>query len=230
MPRALGGSWAAFAAKRGTRQFVSKRVPLLAVNPEHPEPHRIGQAVSRLVQGQVIGYPTDTVYGFGADIEHRQAIDKLYGLRKLDPKKPLSLVCADQSEVSRYAAVSDECFRFMKRVLPGPYTFVLRATRQAPRLGQNKRRAVGIRIPANPVARALVERLGRPIVSTSVPLEGEPYSDPVELAERYGGREVSLFLDGGLAPGDQSTVIDWSEDEPEVLRLGAGDISDLIEG
>lgn len=206
---------------------MSKRVPLLSVNPEHPEPHRIGQAVSRLVQGQVIGYPTDTVYGFAADIEHRQAIDRLYGLRKLDPKKPLSLVCADQSEVSRYAVVSDECFRFMKRVLPGPYTFVLRATRQAPRLGQSKRRAVGIRIPASPVARALVERLGRPIVSTGIPLDGAAYSDPMELAERYAGGDVTLFLDGGLAPGALSTVIDWSEDEPEILRLGAGDVSDL---
>lgn len=201
---------------------MSKRVPLLTVHAEHPEPHRIGQAVSRLVQGQVIGYPTDTVYGFAADISHRQAIDRLYGLRKLDPKKPLSLVCSDLSEVSRYAVVSDECFRFMKRMLPGPFTFVLRATREAPRLGQSKRRAVGIRIPAHPVARALVAGLGRPLVSTGIPLEDSPVSDPIELAERYVGRDVAMFLDGGISPGDLSTVIDWTEEEPVILRQGAG--------
>lgn len=170
----------------------------------------------------MIGYPTDTVYGFAADISHRQAIDRLYGLRKLDPKKPLSLVCSDLSEVSRYAVVSDECFRFMKRVLPGPFTFVLRATREAPRLGQSKRRAVGIRIPAHPVARALVAGLGRPLVSTGIPLEDSPVSDPIELAERYVGRDVAMFLDGGISPGDLSTVIDWTEEEPVILRQGAG--------
>lgn len=184
--------------------------------------------MARLESGQNVVYPTDTIYGLGAAIDQRAAVERLYKLRKLDRTKPLSLVCADLSEVSRYAVVHNDCFRAMKRVLPGPFTFILRATKEAPRLGQSKRKTVGIRIPAHPVAQALVEALGAPLLSTSG--LGDPkddLSDPVSLAEAYSGTEVDLILDAGLLKGIPSTVIDWSGDAPEVVREGAGDLAAL---
>lgn len=209
-------------------ELAKPRVTLLEINPEHPEPHRVRQAVARLEAGKVIIYPTDTLYGLGADINQHAAVDRLYALRRLDPKKPLSLVCSSLSQVSQYATFDNACFRFMKRVLPGPYTFILRATREAPRMGQSKRRAVGIRIPNHPVGLALVETLGRPILSTSALLEeGADVSDPVQLADQYAGTEVALVLDGGLLGGTPSTIIDWTEAEPVVVRQGAGDVTDL---
>lgn len=208
--------------------MASRRVQLLAINPEHPEPHRIRQAVARLESGRNLVYPTDTIYGLAAAVDQRSAVERLYRLRKLDRSKPLSLVCANLSDVSRYAIVDNECFRAMKRVLPGPYTFILRATKAAPRLGQSKRRTVGIRVPAHPVARALVDALGGPLLSTSgLGDPGGEISDPVQLAEAYAGTEVDLVLDAGLLRGVPSTVIDWSGDAPIVIREGAGDIEAL---
>lgn len=210
--------------------MARNRAPLLDISPEHPEPHRVRQAVSRLKADEVVVYPTDTIYGLAVDFESRRGIDRLYALRKLDLKKPLSVVCASLSQASKYAVIDNECHRFMRRVLPGPYTFVLKATREVPRTGDSKRRAVGIRIPAHPVALALVEELGRPLLSTSAILEDLPgereVSDPVRLAERYGDG-VALVLDAGILEGTPSSVIDWTEDTPRVLRVGAGDVSEL---
>lgn len=200
---------------------------LLEVSSAHPEPRRIGQAVAHLQAGRVVVYPTDTLYALAADSENRGAIDRLYQLRRLGPNKPLSLICSDLSQVGQYAKMSDECHRFMRRVLPGPYTFILSATKKAPRMGQDKRRAVGIRVPGHPVARALVDALGRPLLSTSTrPPDGE-VGDPREIAGRFSTRDVALVLDSGLAATDPSTVIDWSGDAPEVVREGAGSIEDL---
>ena len=210
--------------------MAKQRTTLLEVRPEHPEPHRIGQAVAHLEAGRVIIYPTDTLYGLAADIENRSAIDRLYSMRRLDPKKPLSLICQDLSQVADYAIMQDDCYRFMKRMLPGPFTFILRATRKAPRMGQSRRRAVGIRVPSHPVAQALVQTLGRPLLSTSALTPGEPaVTDPIELARVYGPRDVALVLDAGLVAATPSSVVDWSDDDPEVLRVGAGDVSDLVD-
>ncbi len=210
--------------------MAARRTTLLEINPEYPEPRRIDQAVAHLEAGRVIIYPTDTLYGLAADIENRSAINRLYAMRKLDPKKPLSLVCSDIAQVAKYAIMDDECYRFMKRVLPGPYTFILKATRAAPRTGQNRRRTVGIRIPSNSVAQALVQALGRPMLTTSAaPPADEMVSDPVELAQLYGGRDVALVLDSGLAFGTPSSVVDWSDDAPQIIRHGAGELSDLID-
>lgn len=176
-------------------------------------------------------YPTDTIYGLAVDLESRGGVDRLYSLRRLDPRKPLSVVCGSLSEASRYAVLDNDCYRFMRRVLPGPYTFVLRATREVPRTGDQRRRAVGIRIPAHPVALALVAELGRPLLSTSAILDTEDgegqVSDPVALAERYGDG-VALVLDAGILEGTPSSVVDWTEDAPRVLRVGAGDVSELL--
>ena len=202
------------------------RSHLLAVTVDHPEPRRVGQAVEHLEAGRVIGYPTDTLYALAADPTIHAGIERLYGLRNLPVKKPLSLVCNSLSQVSQYTLLDDACFRFMKRVLPGPYTFILKASRLVPKLGQSKRKTVGVRMPDAPVALALVEALGRPILSTSA-TEAEQISDPREVVERFGGRDVPLVLDSGLLPGTPSTVIDWSDDVPEVIRVGAGPLLEL---
>jgi tRNA threonylcarbamoyl adenosine modification protein (Sua5/YciO/YrdC/YwlC family) len=221
-----------------------KRAPLLAIDPVHPEPYRIQQAVEKLRAGWVVLYPTDTLYGLAGDPEARESIERIYQLRGLDRKKPLSLVSESLSEASRYAIIDDDCYRVMRKVLPGPYTFILRATRDVPRTGDQKRRLVGIRIPAHPVAIALVRALGHPLISASAIDEGTPTnkpprrsasridlgpggSDPLHLAERYGSDLVGLVLDAGMLEGTPSTVIDWSQEGPIVLRRGAGDVSFL---
>jgi tRNA threonylcarbamoyl adenosine modification protein (Sua5/YciO/YrdC/YwlC family) len=200
----------------------------LQIHAEHPEPRKIQQAKAKIEEGRVIIYPTDTIYGLGADVEDRLAIDRIYALRKLDKKKPLSIVCASLSQASRYAIMENETFRVMKRLLPGPYTFILPATREAPKMGDTKRRAVGIRFPEHPVALALIESLGRPLLSTSAFIddgEGEPVlSSPSELADHYGDG-VALVLDAGPLEGTPSSVIDWTGEDPVVVRAGAGDVS-----
>ncbi|MFO0727235.1 MAG: L-threonylcarbamoyladenylate synthase [Myxococcota bacterium] len=210
--------------------MAKKRAPLLAISPLHPEPNRLRIAAEHLRNEEVVVYPTDTIYGLAVDIESRRGIEKLYALRKLDPKKPLSVVCASLSEASTYASINNECFRFMRRVLPGPFTFVLKATPRVPKTGDHKRRSVGIRIPESEIARALITSLGRPVLSTSAILdEGSPSSasDPVLLAEHYGDF-VAMVLDGGILEGTPSSVVDWTGDEPVVLREGAGDVSELL--
>ncbi len=203
-----------------------RRSHLLSISVEHPSPRLIGQAVGHLEAGRVIGYPTDTLYALAADLTSHSATEQLYSLRKLDAKKPLTLICSSLSQLAQYTFVSNGCFRFMKRVLPGPYTFILRATKDVPRLGQTKRKTVGVRIPDAPVATALVEALGRPLLSTSATDTGE-VSDPRQVIELYGGPTVPIVLDTGLLPGTPSTIIDWSEDEPEVIREGAGPLHEL---
>ena len=202
------------------------RSNLIEVSVEHPEPRKIRQAVDHIAAGRVVGYPTDTLYALAADPSNHAGTERLYGLRGLPVKKPLSLICGSLSQVSEYTLLSDDCFRFMKRVLPGPYTFILRASKAAPRLGDSKRKTVGVRIPQAPVALALVDELGRPLLSTSATDPGE-VSDPRHVVDMFGGREVPVVLDAGLLPGTPSTVIDWSDDEPEVIRAGAGPLLEL---
>lgn len=205
------------------------RAPLLEISSEHPEPQRVRQAVQRLRDEEVIVYPTDTIYGLAADFESRAGIERLYALRKLDPKKPLSLVCSSLSQVSQYAIIHNECYRFMRRALPGPYTFILAASPNVPRTGDKKRRAVGIRVPESKVALAIIEALGHPVWNTSAIFDDDSpddVSDPKRLAERYGDG-VGLVLDAGILDGTPSSVVDWTDDAPVILRRGAGDVSDL---
>jgi tRNA threonylcarbamoyl adenosine modification protein (Sua5/YciO/YrdC/YwlC family) len=208
---------------------ASRRAHILEVNPEHHVPHRIRQAVSRMGNDDLVVYPTDTLYGLGGRLSSRPALDRIYTLRGLDRHKPLSVVCASVSEAARYAVIPDECFRIMRRLLPGPYTFVLPATREVPKMGDKRRRSVGVRIPAHPVAVALLEAMGEPLLSASAILDDDPpeerdISDPRRLAERYGG-EVSVVIDAGILRGGASSVIEWTDQGPEILRRGAGDLS-----
>ncbi|MBN2192027.1 MAG: threonylcarbamoyl-AMP synthase [Polyangiaceae bacterium] len=199
---------------------------LLEVNPKNPEPRKVQRAIDALTQGGIIAYPTDATYGLGCDLLNRKAIDRLYELKGLDRSRRLSFVCADLANVSRYALMHDHVFRVLKRLLPGPYTFVLEATREVPKVIQCKRRTVGVRIPDNPVPIALVKALGHPIITTTAARHGaEPLPDPAEIDEEFAG--LALVLDGGPGGMEPTSVVDLSRDPPEVLRAGAGDVSEF---
>jgi len=198
---------------------------LLHINSKHPEPRKIAQAVATLERGSVIAYPTDSVYGLGCDLHSKRGIEQLYRMKGMRADQLLSFVCPDLSDIARYAIVGDAAYRVMRRLLPGPYTFILAATREVPRVLRMKRKTVGVRVPSHPVTRALTATLGRPLVSTSASLDGEYFVDPKEIEAQFS--ELELLLDSdevGLTP---STVIDLSGDEPVLVRQGAGPVDFL---
>jgi tRNA threonylcarbamoyl adenosine modification protein (Sua5/YciO/YrdC/YwlC family) len=192
------------------------------VNSRHPEPRKIGQAHAALERGDVIAYPTDSVYGLGCDILSRKGVEALYRMKNMPHDQLLSFVCPDLADIARYAIVGDAAYRVMRRLLPGPYTFILAATKEVPKSLRMKRKTVGVRVPSHPVTLALTRALGRPLVSTSASWEGEYLIDPAEIESRFP--ELALVLDSdevGLTP---STVIDLSDGEPVVVRAGAGPV------
>lgn len=202
---------------------------LLVFNEHHPQPRKIAQAVEILDRGGVIAYPTDTVYGFGCDLHNRKAIDRIYRLRNLPPTHLMSFVCPDLSGISRYAFVTDFAYRVLRRLLPGPYTVVLRATPEVPRVLLQKRRTVGIRVPQSPIALALVSGLGRPILSTSVVgPDGQILLDPKDIRDAFPS-ELDAVLDAGFLGNVPSTVISLVDDEIEIIREGKGPVDMLAQ-
>jgi len=201
---------------------------LLSINPENPQLRQVNRVVESLRQGGVIAYPTDTIYGIGCDIFNRKGVRKIYQIKQRDPRKPFSFICADLSDVSNYAQVSNFAYKIMRRHLPGPYTFVLEATRAVPDLLTTRQKTVGIRIPDNPIAQAIVRELGHPLVTTSANISGDHVmNDPADINEHLG-RMLEMVVDGGVLPGDPSTVISLIDDRIEVLREGCGDISWIV--
>jgi tRNA threonylcarbamoyl adenosine modification protein (Sua5/YciO/YrdC/YwlC family) len=198
---------------------------IITINTKNPQKRLTRQVVDVLEQGGVIVYPTDTVYGVGCDLFNPEAIQKIHRLKKMDGKKPLSFICSDLKDISRYAFVSNYAYKIMKRLLPGGYTFILKATKLVPKIAQTKQKTVGIRIPDNKICLALVKELGHPIISTSVskPNEGL-YNDPAEIEERFGKR-LDLVIDGGVIVAEHSSIIDLTDDFPKVIRVGKGDVS-----
>ena len=198
---------------------------LLHINQENPQGRLISQVVKALKQGGVIAYPTDTTYGIGCNIFNRSGVKNIYKIKQRDARKPFSFICADLSDVANYAHVSNFAFKIMKRHLPGPYTFVLEATRVVPDILTTRQKTVGIRIPEDPIALSIVRELGHPLVTTRANLTGEsPLHDPAEIEESMG-RMLDIVVDGGIRFGDPSTVISLIDDKIEVLREGCGDIS-----
>lgn len=198
----------------------------LTINARHPEPRKIAQAVDTMQRGGVIAYPTDTVYGLGCDITNKRALEAIYRMKRMDAGQLLSFICPDLSDIARYGVVNDAAYRIMRRLVPGPYTFVLAATREVPKVLRMKRKTVGIRVPDHPVALALAEGLGNPVASTSASFNGETLIDPEEIEARFP--EVAMVLDAegcGLTP---STIIDLSDDAgPVLIREGAGPVDFL---
>jgi tRNA threonylcarbamoyl adenosine modification protein (Sua5/YciO/YrdC/YwlC family) len=178
--------------------------------------------VEALAQGAVVAYPTDTVYGIGCDIFSKSGIERIYQLKDRTRKKPLSFICSSLKDISRYAQVPDSAYRIMRKHLPGPYTFILEATKEVPRIMMSKRRTVGIRVPKNPICLGLVQELMHPIISTSANVNGSsPICDPKEINTKIG-RVLDLTIDGGALPNVPSTVIDLTGESPYVIRAGKG--------
>lgn len=198
---------------------------ILRVHPDNPQPRLIRQIVDTLQQGGIIIYPTDTVYGLGCDIFQQKAIERICRIKQVDSKKAqLSFVCSDLSHLSDYAKqLPNRTYRLLKEYLPGPFTFILPASKMVPKIIQSKKDTIGLRIPGNTIAQAIVKELGRPILSASLPGEQvEDYTDPEVMYENFGN-EVDIIVDGGIGGIIPSTIIDCTGDEPVVTREGLGE-------
>jgi len=202
----------------------------LKVYPDNPQGRHIKNAVEVLKNDGVIIYPTDTVYGIGCSIFNTHAIERIYQIKEQDISKPFSFICSDLSHISEYAKVSTGAFRLMKQLIPGPYTFILPASRlkQLPKSMISKRKTVGIRVPDNKISLTLIKELGHPILSASVTdPQGNIINDPEMIKEYYSTR-VDMILDAGNSSLELSTIIDLTEEPPVILREGAGDVSMLV--
>jgi tRNA threonylcarbamoyl adenosine modification protein (Sua5/YciO/YrdC/YwlC family) len=201
---------------------------ILQINPMHPQPRHISRVAQALRGDGVIIYPTDTVYGLGCDIKSKKALERVRRIKRMDNKRHLSFVFSDLKTIAEYAQVTDNAYKILRRYLPGPYTFVLKATRLVPRIVLTKRNEVGIRIPDNRICQALVEELGNPILSSSVRMPDEQLlDDPKDIDTMYKS-QVDLVIDGGVFLPEPSSVISLLDDEPEVIRRGKGDVTPFL--
>jgi tRNA threonylcarbamoyl adenosine modification protein (Sua5/YciO/YrdC/YwlC family) len=200
---------------------------LLSINPNHPEPRKIARAVEALEAGEVIAYPTDTVYGLGCDLMNKKAVDRLYAIKGMPRSHPLAFICPDLGDIARYAVVEKPVYRILRHFLPGPYCFIVQATREVPKLVQSRQRTIGIRIPKNEVILAVTRALGRPVISSTAQKDGgDPFVDPDEIDASFRG--LGMVLDTGAGGLNPTTVIDLTKSPPEVLREGAGSIEAFL--
>lgn len=201
---------------------------LVSIHPQNPDERKIKQVVSILKKGGVIIYPTDTVYGMGCDIHHPEAIERICRIKNLNPQKAqLSFLCSDLSHLSEYTkAIDTPLYRFLKQYLPGPFTFILDASKKVPKLLRTKKDTVGIRVPDNKICRSILTELGNPVLSTSLPVNeyDEIYTDAEEIHSIYEN-VVDMVIDGGAGGIIPSTVVNCTVSPPEVVREGAGQIS-----
>lgn len=200
------------------------------IHPENPQPRLIKQAVDYIHKGGVIVYPTDSGYALGCQLEDKSAMERICRIRQLDGSHHFTLVCRDLSELSIYSQVDNSAFRLIKNNTPGNYTFILKATKEVPRrLMNDKRKTIGLRVPANPVALALLDALNQPMMSTSLILPGNDFteSDPEEILDRIG-QQVDLIIHGGILGQQPTTVIDLTTDTPDVVREGVGNVTPFL--
>ncbi|MBL7706356.1 MAG: threonylcarbamoyl-AMP synthase [Taibaiella sp.] len=198
---------------------------LVHLHPDNPQERVLNQIADLLRKGGVIIFPTDTIYGIGCDFNNTQAIERICKIKNIQPAKAqFSFICKDLSELNVYAAnISNPTFRFLKRSIPGPYTFILNATKLVPKLLKTKKDTVGIRVPDHKITLAIAGALGNPIMSTSLPQNEfvEYYTDPEIIHDQFG-HLVDMVIDGGIGNTEVSTVISLINDEPELIRQGAG--------
>lgn len=201
---------------------------LLEIHPQNPQTRHIRTVTECLSNGGVIIYPTDTVYGFGCDIFHPKAVERICRLKKLDPAKAnLSFICPDLSDLSKYAkSVSTPVFRLLKKHIPGPFTFILPASKEVPKILKSRKDTIGLRVPDNIIAQSILNTLGHPILSSSLPGEMvEEYTDPQHIYELFG-KQVDIVIDAGIGGMEFSTIVDLTGDEPVVSRQGKGEFRD----
>jgi tRNA threonylcarbamoyl adenosine modification protein (Sua5/YciO/YrdC/YwlC family) len=203
---------------------------VIEIHPEDPQPRLVNSVVAAIRAGALIAYPTDSSYALGCHIGDKQAMDRIRRIRKTDKNHNFTLVCSDLSEISVYARVDNWAYRLIKGLTPGPYTFILPATREVPKRLQNpRRRTIGLRVPDHALVRAMLEALGEPIMSSTLSLPGDsrPMTDPHEIAERIG-HEVDVIVASGATGIEPTTVLDLSHGSVEVRREGRGDVSGLV--
>lgn len=198
---------------------------LFSINAQNPQPRLIQQVADIVKGGGLIAYPTDTYYGIGCDIMNKRAIEKIYLLKQRNKNQPFSFICADLKNISQYAKVSNYAYKTMKRLLPGPYTFILTGTKLVPKIMLTKRKTAGIRVPDNRICQALVEAIGNPVISTSATApNGGVFHDASLIHDHFGSR-LDGVIDGGPVAGKPSTVVSLEGDVPEIIRAGLGDVS-----
>ena len=196
---------------------------LLSINPTNPQARLIQKVVDVLKNDGIIIYPTDTVYGLGCSIFSKKAMKRLCQIKKVNHKKPLTFICANQSEVQEYTqGIPTDVFKLLRRKLPGPYTFVFKASKIVPKMMLTPRSTVGLRWPDHPIANEIVTAFGHPILSSSLRISAdELYEDPHELHKKYK-KQVDLIVDGGVIFAENSTIIDFSQGVVEISRMGKG--------
>ncbi len=197
------------------------------VHPTDPQPRAIGQVVDLLRRGAVVAYPTDSTYALGTRMDDHDGAERIRRIRHLDERHHLTLVCSDFAQLGQLVILSNTAFRAIKAATPGPYTFILQATSEVPRrLAHPKKRSVGVRIPADPVAQALLRELGEPLLSSSLLLPGAdwPMTEGWQIKDALD-HDIDAVLDGGERGMEPSTVVDWTSGDPEIVRAGAGDPS-----
>ncbi len=202
---------------------------IVDIHPSNPQPRRIAEVVATIRGGGLVAYPTDSSYAFGCHIGDKRAMDRIRRIRRTDKKHNFTLVCSDLSEISLYAQFDNWAYRLMKSMTPGPYTFILQATREVPKRLQNpRRRTIGLRVPDHPIVHAMLNALGEPIMSSTLTLPGDdlPLTAVMEIEERIG-HQIELIIDGGPTGFEPTSVIDLSGGSVEILRVGRGDVSSL---
>ena len=192
---------------------------ILSINPDNPQQRLIDMVCETLESGGLIAYPTDTFYGMGCDLYNKKGVQRIHQLKNRPLKKPFSLICDSLKGISQYAKVSDYVYKTMRRLLPGPYTFILEGTKLVPKIMLTKRKTVGIRVPDNNICLAIVSTLGRPIITTSA-----IHEDPYSIQDAYSS-SLDIIIDGGVLYPEPSSVISLINDAPEVIREGKGDVS-----
>ena len=197
---------------------------ILKIHPDNPQPRQIKTLVECLNDGGVVIYPTDTVYGLGCDIFQQKSVERICRIKGVDPQKAqLSFVCSDLSDLSKYTkSISTPIYRLLKSHIPGPFTFILSASKEVPRILKSKKNTIGLRVPDQPIAKAIIQELGHPILSSSLPGEMvEEYTDPEMIYEKFQ-KLVDIVVDGGIGGIKYSTIVDLTGEEPIILRQGIG--------
>jgi len=204
-------------------------VRIVDIHPVTPQQRLMDQVINHLRSGGLLAYPTDTCYGLGCSIFEKKSIDAIYRLKRMNADKPLSFICSGLEDLSRYAIVPNLAYKLMRRLLPGPYTFVLPATKEVPRLLKSKRKQVGIRVPDHPVILEVVRQLGNPIVSTTcqLPDSEAPCADVYEIKDQFA-HLIDMAIDGDYIYPEVSTVVSIEDDHIEILREGKGDITPFL--
>jgi len=203
---------------------------MVEIHPANPQQRLIAEVVAAMRTGGLVAYPTDSSFAFGCHLGDKRAMDRIRRIRQTDKNHNFTLICKDLSEISLFAKVENWAYRLIKSLTPGPYTFILPATREVPKRLQNpKRRTIGLRVPDHAIAQAMLQSLGEPIMSSTLLLPGDdvPLTDVHEIEERIG-KDIDLIIDGGSTGIEPTTVIDLSSGNIEILRKGLGDVSSLV--